>query len=82
MFQRLHDLYRHLQNTLMWFVVYFILQTLIWIALATLIWFYPQALFVIVAIMFILLAIISLYFAIMFIRYAVKLKELKKLIKK
>jgi hypothetical protein len=82
MFQRLHDLYRHLQNTLIWFVIYFILQTIIWIALAILIWFYPQALFVIVAVMFILLAIISLYFAIMFIRYAVKLKDLKKLIKK
>jgi len=82
MFQRLHDLYRHLQNTLLWFVVYFVLQTIIWIALAILILFYPQALFVIVVITFALLAVVSFYFALMFIRYSMKLKDLKKLIKK
>ncbi len=69
--------YHHSRTTLMWFVVYFIIQTAIWISLGVLILLYTQTLFILVALFFVLLAAVNLYFAIVFIAYFHKLKKLK-----
>jgi|GEM_PF-1398375 len=71
------DFYLSVRNTLVWFVVYFLLQAVIWVALAILILVYPQALYVLAAVFFILIAIVSLYFACVVIKYTRKLKGLK-----
>jgi hypothetical protein len=65
---------------LIWFIVYFALQTIIWSALGAVILLYPAALFILVAIFFVLFAAVNLYFMALFIRYAVKLKNLKDLV--
>jgi hypothetical protein len=65
---------------LIWFIVYFALQTIIWSALGVVILLYPAALFILVAIFFVLFAAVNLYFMALFIRYAVKLKNLKDLV--
>ena len=77
----LENIYDHIRNTLVWFIVYFILQAFIWAVLAILIWIYPQALFVLVSIFFFVIAIVSLYFAIMFIGYLKKVRKFKNFIK-
>jgi len=78
----LQSFYHHMRNALLWFAIYFLLQTIIWIALAILIWYYPQALFILVVIFFCVLAIVSLYFSIVVFKYVYKLKKLKDLIVK
>jgi len=73
----LKDFYHNVRNTFIWFVVYFFLQAIIWIALAILILVYPQALYVLAAVFFFILAIVSFYFACVVIKYARKIKKLK-----
>ena len=77
----LEHLYEHARNTLLWFIVYFFLQTLIWIALGILILLYPQTLFILVAVFFVLLAAINIYLSLIFIKFAYRLKKAKDLIK-
>jgi len=77
----LENIYDHIRNTLVWFVVYFLVQAIIWIALAILIWLFPDALFILAIIFFVILALISLYFACMFIKYLRKLGKIKDFIK-
>lgn len=76
----LQSFYSHVRNTLLWFVIYFIIQTLIWVMLGILVLIYPQALFVLAVVFFFILAVVSLYFAILVARYVYKLKKLKNLI--
>ncbi len=71
------EFYLSVRNTLVWFVVYFMLQALIWAALAVLILVYPQALYVLAAAFFFVLAVVSIYFGCVIIKYARKLKKLK-----
>ncbi len=71
------DLYHSVRNTLIWFVVYFLLQAIIWVVLAFLILAYPQALRILVATFFFVFAVVSLYFAGIVIKYTRKLKKLK-----
>jgi len=52
----LKDFYHNVRNTLIWFVVYFFLQAIIWIVLAVLILLYPQALYVLATVFFFILA--------------------------
>ncbi len=73
----LENLYHHSRTTLMWFVVYFVIQTVIWISLGVLILLYPQTLFILVALFFVLFSAVNLYFAIVFASYFHKLKKLK-----
>ncbi len=73
----LKDFYLQLRNTMIWFVVYFFLQTLIWIAVAILIWLYPQTINVLATIALAILAVVSFYFGVLFTRYVLKLKKLK-----
>ena len=72
--------YDHVRNTLVWFVIYFILQAIIWALLGVLIMLYPQALFTLVIIFFFLLSAVSIYFAVLIARYVLKLKKIKELI--
>ncbi|MBI5077608.1 hypothetical protein HZB94_04480 [Candidatus Falkowbacteria bacterium] len=72
--------YHHVRNTIIWFVIYFALQTIIWVALGVVILMYPAALFILVAIFFVLFAAVNLYFMALFIRCAIKLKHLKDLV--
>jgi len=80
MLKFLEHFYQNIRNTLIWFIVYFALQTIIWSALGAVILLYPAALFILVAIFFVLFAAVNLYFMALFIRYAVKLKNLKDLV--
>ena len=73
----LKDFYQNVRNTLVWFVIYFFMQALIWIALAILILVYPQALYVLAAIFFFILSFVSFYFACVVIKYVRKLKNVK-----
>ncbi|KKQ79223.1 MAG: hypothetical protein UT02_C0044G0011 [Parcubacteria group bacterium GW2011_GWC2_38_7] len=73
----LKDFYHNVRNTLIWFVVYFFLQAIIWIVLAVLILLYPQALYVLATVFFFILAVVSIYFACVVIKYVVKIKKLK-----
>ncbi|HMB26435.1 MAG TPA: hypothetical protein VKP03_03380 [Patescibacteria group bacterium] len=73
----LENLYQHTRNTLVWFIIYFALQTIIWVALGVLILLHPQTLFILVAVFFVLIAALNLYFGLLFIRYAIKLKKIK-----
>ncbi|MBT5337833.1 hypothetical protein HN858_02865 [Candidatus Falkowbacteria bacterium] len=77
----LEKFYQHTRNTLMWFIVYFVLQTVIWIALGVLVLVYPQTLFILFALFFVLIAAVNVYFAILFIHYFTKLKKLKDTLK-
>jgi len=77
----IEHLYHHVRNSLLWLTVYFFLQFGILIALAVLIWLYPQALFLLAVIFFCLLGAVSLYFAIIVLRYVLKVKKLHDLIK-
>lgn len=81
MMEFLEGFYQQIRNTLVWFVIYFIIQTVLLVALAILILIYPEALFILVAICFIGLAVVSLYFAAVFIKYTLKLKKIKDLLK-
>lgn len=74
------NFYFHVRNTLVWFVVYFFIQAMIWIALGLLIIIYPQALFIIAAAFFVVLAGLNMYFVFLFIRYAMKLKKMYRLL--
>lgn len=73
----LKDLYHNVRNTLVWFVVYFFLQAVIWVALAVLILVYPQSLYVLAAVFFFILAVVSIYFGGIVAKYAYKIKKLK-----
>lgn len=73
----LKDFYLHLRNTLVWFVVYFFIQAIIWLGLAALIWIYPQTLAILATIALVVLSVVSIYFGILFTRYACKLKKIK-----
>ena len=73
-FQGLHA---HIRNTLVWFIVYFIMQTIIWAAMAVLVILYPQTLFILVSVFFILLAALNIYLILIFARYLWKLRKLK-----
>lgn len=77
----LEHLYNHARNTMIWFIVYFVLQTLIWIALGVLVLIYPQTLFILVAVFFVLLAAVNIYLALIFVKFAYKLKKAKDLVK-
>ena len=77
----LEKFYAHTRNTLVWFVVYFVLQTIIWIALGVLILVFPQTLFILVAIFFVLLAAVNVYFALIFVKYIHRLKKLRQILK-
>jgi hypothetical protein len=76
----LKDFYQSVRNTLVWFVVYFLLQAIIWIALGVLILVYPQALYVLAAIFFFVLAVVSIYVGFMISRYVRKLKKIKSML--
>lgn len=76
-FNVIKEFYLDVRNTLVWFVVYFFLQAIIWIGVAVLIWLYPQTLQVLATIALVVLAVVSLYFGILFAKYAHKLKKLK-----
>jgi hypothetical protein len=73
----LENFYHHVRSTLVWFIVYFVLQTIIWISLGVLVILFPQTLFILVALFFVFLAAINIYFALLFIRFAHKLNKLK-----
>ena len=77
MLKSIESLYQHVRNTMVWFVLYFVLQTVIWITLAILILIYPQALFILFSCFFVLLSAISIYFALVAAKYAFRLKKLK-----
>jgi hypothetical protein len=77
MLEFLDKFYRHIRNALLWFAIYFIVQALIWVALAILIWFYPQSLFLLVVIFFSVLALVSLYFGVVFLGFLLKVKKIK-----
>jgi len=81
MFQFLEKFYEHSRNTLIWFIIYFVLQAVIWIALGILILIYPQTLFLLVSLFFILFAAVNIYFALIFLRYTWKLKQVKDALK-
>ena len=78
----IEEIYLHLRNTILWFVIYLFLQAILWVALALLIWVYPQALFVLVSVFFVLIALISLYFAFLLIGYLRKLHKIKQYLPK
>lgn len=80
MLKFLEHFYHHIRNTVIWFIIYFALQMIIWVALGVMILIYPATLFLLVAIFFVLFAAVNLYFMALFIRYAIKLKHLKDLI--
>ena len=73
----LKDFYQQVRNTLVWFVVYFFAQAIIWITVAILVWLYPQTINVLATIALAVLAFISVYFGILFTRIVLKLKDLK-----
>ncbi len=77
----LENLYAHARNTLVWFIVYFILQAIIWTVMGVLVLIYPQILFVLMAIFFVLFGALNLYFMLIFIGYALKLKRIKDYLK-
>lgn len=76
----LKDFYLNVRNTLVWFVIYFVLQAVIWVALAILVILYPQALVLLAAIFFFILSIVSLFLACVVIKYVKKLKKVKDLL--
>ena len=76
----LKDFYLQVRNTLIWFVVYFFLQAIIWIAVAICVWVYPQTINVLATIALAVLAITSIYFGILFTRMVLKLKKIKDVI--
>lgn len=76
----LKDFYQNVRNTMVWFVVYFILQAAIWVALAVLVLIYPQFLTILAAIFFFVIAVVSLYFGCVIIKYVRKLKNVKDMI--
>jgi len=73
----LKDFYENIRNSLLGIMVYFILQSLVWIALAILIIMYPQSLMIIFAVVFCVFALLGFYFAFIFARYLSKLKKIK-----
>jgi hypothetical protein len=76
----LKDFYLNVRNTLVWFVIYFVLQAVIWVALAILVILYPQALVILAAIFFFILSVVSLFLAFVVIKYVKKLKKVKDLL--
>lgn len=72
--------YQHVRDSLLWLVVYFIMQALIWIGFGIIIWLYPQALKVFVCAALAVLTITSLYLAAIVGHYVWKLKRIKNLI--
>lgn len=76
----LKDFYLNVRNTLVWFVIYFVLQAIIWVALAILVILYPQALVVLAAIFFFVLSVVSIFLACVVIKYVRKLKKVKDLL--
>ena len=76
----LKDFYQNVRNTLVWFVIYFLLQALIWIALAVLIVLYPQALVILASIFFFILSVVSIFLACVVMKYVRKLKKVKDLL--
>jgi hypothetical protein len=81
-FNVLKDFYLQVRNTLVWFVVYFFAQAIIWITVAVLIWLYPQTINVLATIALAVLSLVSVYFGILFTRMVLKLKDLKDAITK
>lgn len=79
-FNFLKHFYQHVHNSLVWLIVYFAFQTIILVALALLIWIYPQALFILISLLFLLLAVISIFLACIISKYVFKLKKVKNLL--
>ncbi|NQT49425.1 hypothetical protein HQ571_01895 [Candidatus Kuenenbacteria bacterium] len=77
MLKALDNLYHNVRNTLVWLVVYFALQVVLWVALAVLILIYPQALFILFSVFFVLLAALNVYLALIALKYSLRLKKLK-----
>ncbi len=77
MLHLVESLYSHARNTLIWFIIYFVIQMIIWAAMAALILIYPQTLFILVAVFFVLLAALNIYLALIFCKFLYKLKKAK-----
>lgn len=73
-------IYKSLRNALLSIFIYFVLQTILLLAIGVLILVYPFALIILVAVFFFLLAIISLVVAWKVKCYHGKLKDIKKAI--
>ncbi|MFH1766700.1 MAG: hypothetical protein ABH826_01250 [Patescibacteria group bacterium] len=74
------DLYNYIRKSMMWVIVYFVAQTLIWVLLAILVLLYPDTLRILAVVFFFVLAAISFYFIILVSKYARKFKKLKDLL--
>ncbi|MFA6537448.1 MAG: hypothetical protein WCT18_03545 [Patescibacteria group bacterium] len=81
MFNFLEQFHQSVRNTIIWFIVYFVLQAIVWLTMGILILIYPQTLFILVAIFFVIFAALNLYFMLIFIRYAIKLHRIKKFLR-
>ncbi|MBU1132632.1 hypothetical protein KKC32_05320 [Patescibacteria group bacterium] len=76
----LREFYHNVRNTFIWILLYFIVQALIWLALAVLVFMYPESLAILFGVFFVILSVVCIYSAILVSRYAMKLKALKDMI--